>query len=414
MLVRHFSISLYILLIINSLLFPWQSLADDFKLIPSIALKGEYNDNIFFSSRNNENDFISTISPGIELIEKTERLDINLNSRLHRIIYADENDLNAYDHEHQANFLYSLTSKLGFFTNGLYKKDSQPDRDLETAGLTTGKEKRIRQQYDLGSLYDFNERNSIFISYIYSSDDYNNTDETDDVVDYSSHTGNLLLSHNFFALHRPTIGRLNFSVTRYYFDDSEISKDPIIDNYSATVGTEHEFNEVFRVTCDIGGRYSRSEFDQVTSSPVPPFETDKKKKRQSEKGAIGQIMFLYNGETTSADLSAHREFDVASSEGGVTERTSFKLDLFRRFNYELSGKLFAEYFLNKADQGKSANQDVDKETYRIGVRGRYNFSMQSELEVAYNYTRQKDNENNNNLNRNVFFIRFTYQHPIIE
>ncbi len=414
MIVRRLLISLYIASLTNFLFFPLQSLADEFKLIPSISLKGEYNDNIFFDSTNEEKDFVSTISPGFELIEKTERLNLNLNSQLHRIIYADESDLNAYDHEQRANFLFDFTPKLNLTARGLFKKDSQPDRDVETAGLTTGKEKRIRQHYEIGSLFALNERNSAFISYAYDSDDYNDIAETDEAVDFSSHTGNINLSHNFFARGRPSIGRFNFSYTRYYFDSNRISKDPIIDNYSATVGIEHEIDEVLLIAFDVGGRYSRSEFDQISTNPFPPFETKKQKQRQSEKGGIGQIVFLYNGETSKVNLSAYREFEAASSAGGVTERTSFSFNLYRQFLHELGGGLFAEYFLNKADRGKSANRNIDKETYRIGVQSRYVFSAQSELKASYNYIRQHDDENDNSLNRNVFFIRFTYKHPILE
>ena len=48
-------------------------LADDFNFTPSLGVRGEYNDNIFYTSNNAEDDSITTIIAGLELINRTER-----------------------------------------------------------------------------------------------------------------------------------------------------------------------------------------------------------------------------------------------------------------------------------------------------------------------------------------------------
>ena len=69
-----------ILLVVLLIVCANETFADEFKLIPSLTVKGEYNDNIFYTTDETEDDFITTISAGLELIERTERLDLGLSA----------------------------------------------------------------------------------------------------------------------------------------------------------------------------------------------------------------------------------------------------------------------------------------------------------------------------------------------
>ena len=73
-------IGIVILLVTLICVSPDMVSADEFKLIPSIGIREEYNDNIFYSSNDTVDDFITTIRLGLELIERTERLDLNLSA----------------------------------------------------------------------------------------------------------------------------------------------------------------------------------------------------------------------------------------------------------------------------------------------------------------------------------------------
>jgi len=48
---------------------------NEFRLVPSISIKEEYNDNIFFLTDDIRNDFITTISPSLEMVNNTEKLE---------------------------------------------------------------------------------------------------------------------------------------------------------------------------------------------------------------------------------------------------------------------------------------------------------------------------------------------------
>ncbi|MHA2283552.1 MAG: hypothetical protein ACXAC5_22140, partial [Promethearchaeota archaeon] len=52
-------------------LWPKIASADGFNLIPSLALREEFNDNIFFSVEDEVDDLITTISAGLDIVEKS-------------------------------------------------------------------------------------------------------------------------------------------------------------------------------------------------------------------------------------------------------------------------------------------------------------------------------------------------------
>jgi hypothetical protein len=124
--------------------------AAEFKAIPSIALRGEYNDNIFFTRDETISDYIGTGSPGLEIINRTERLNLNLNGAFHFIRYEDADELDSDDYDAQGRIRYQLTPVLTGSAGAAYIKDSRPDREIEETGLVQDVRTRRRQRYNGG------------------------------------------------------------------------------------------------------------------------------------------------------------------------------------------------------------------------------------------------------------------------
>src|SRR4030042_593755 len=104
---------------------------DEFKLIPSLSTKEEYNDNIFFTEEDRTKDFVTTLSPGLELIDRTEKLDLNLSARVNVLRYWSNGDLDRVNQFYRGRIGYSLHPKLKLSANAAYTRDFTPDRDLE-------------------------------------------------------------------------------------------------------------------------------------------------------------------------------------------------------------------------------------------------------------------------------------------
>jgi hypothetical protein len=81
---------------LSVLLFTWlaSSAAAELKITPSIALREEYNDNIFLTSTNKRDDFISSISPALQVGYTASILTLSLDYGLDFRLYAKNSDQN--------------------------------------------------------------------------------------------------------------------------------------------------------------------------------------------------------------------------------------------------------------------------------------------------------------------------------
>jgi hypothetical protein len=73
-----------------------------FRVLLSLDLSGEYNDNILLAPRDEESDFIWTISPGVTVELPGRNWALRLGYRADIIRYTDHNDLDTVDHTVQA------------------------------------------------------------------------------------------------------------------------------------------------------------------------------------------------------------------------------------------------------------------------------------------------------------------------
>lgn len=367
-------------------------LADEFKLVPSLAVREEYNDNIFFEDHGEIDDWITTISPSLTLMNRTERMDLNLSARGDGTKYGQNDELNEFDHHYIGNLSYRMTSRITVSGNAGYTVDSRSDRDIETTGRVQSTERRKRYTGGLAGNFVLSEKSAMSLSYAYEQNDFDDPESEDDKF----HNSNLGFTHDLSAFFPRTIGRINLGYS--YYDSS----DTTIDTYSGTVGVSYEITEVFNFLVDLGAQYSRSEILVV------------EKEKDNEWGGVGQMALSYRGELTSATLSVQKNISPASGENGTTDRTSFLFNIRRRLAEKFSASLSVAYFLNKADAGELATEDIDDRTISISPGISYEIIDDLVLDISYTYTKVRDREDNSRLRRNLVFARLTYQYPLFE
>jgi len=384
--------------------FPDAGGADEFKIVPSIAVTEEYNDNIFFDDRGEIDDWITTISPGLNLINRTEQLDLNISARGDSIKYGQNDDLNNFDQYYTGDLIYRITSQMTVSGNVGYSVESRSDRDIETTGLVQTTDKRKTYNGGLGVDYVLSEKSAVSLLYEYERNDYDDPESVDDKF----HNSNLGFSHDLSEFFPRTVGQINFGYS--YYDSSDTK----IDDYYGTVGFSWEITEVFNLLVGLGGRYTRSEVLVDTVDPLNPFITQTSKEKDDEWGGVGQVDLSYGGEVTSARLSAQKGISPAKGLNGTTDRTSFLFNISRRFAEKFSVSLSGEYFLNKADAGELATEDIDESTISIRPGLSYEIIDDLVLELSYTYTKVRDREERSRTRRNLVFVSLRYEYPLFE
>lgn len=378
---------------ISSIFFPREAMGDEFKLIPSLDLRGEYNDNIFYTESSRVRDFITTLTPGLELVNRTEKLGVNLLARIPVLKYADTRELDHTDQNYSGRLRYSLHPNWALSGGAAYVEDSRPDRDLEVTGLVTSAAIRRRQNYSAGVDHNFSEKTKAGLTYRFSRDDYSSPN----FLDLKAHDANLNFTHDLSRTLPNVVGRMNLAYSRYEYEIATI------DYYYATIGINWALDEKWNLLFDGGGSYTLSK-----SGP------EGNKQKDEGTGWVGMGSLSYKGEKTNGDLTFSHRKAPAYGTVGVTNRTSLSLGINRRFTYEFSGGLSAGYFINKGEEGKFSTAAFDQESFYVNPRLRYEFTKDMALEGSYNFSFTKDKESNTEVPRSLFMIRLYIQHAFFE
>jgi hypothetical protein len=383
------------------LLLPGRAKGEELKLIPSLGLKEEYNDNLFFTEKDKKGDFVTTISPGLELSDRTERLDFNLSGHVRGLIYARNADLDDVDYDGRGRFSYSLQPNLKFSANGELRKDSTPGQVLEPTGLVTSVTTYHKYLIGSGLDYAWTEKTKTNLSYSYTQYKYdysqfagllNTTTET--------HDASLGLIHDLSQYLLNTAVRTSLGYSRY------LSHNTTVQYYYGTVGVNRALNEKWTLLLDIGPSYNQSELELEGLM-------GREKVTQSGTGFFGQATLSYRGEKSTGDLTFNHRLMPGSGTVGVTENTSLTLGLTYRFTYELSGRLSTGFYMNKAARGKYSIAGLDEITFNINPVIRYEFTKDFAVEASYSYYWVKDKLADAERARNLFMVNFIFQYPII-
>ncbi len=402
--------ALFYLLCLFACLFPVFAHGAEVRLLPSIAQKLEYNDNIFVFGQGTaitqKHDFISTTSGGLQLLTNTERLNMDLSARIDQLFYHDNTDLNSTDQFYKGALRYSVTPKLTVALRGSYSRDSRPDRELLTAGLVLNALRREISSEGITAEYTLGEKTAAALSYDHGQYWYRSNTAADMSYDAST----LAFVRDIRNYVPNTKARLNLGYTRYTFTGLEVN------NYEATAGFEYALHEKWTFLVDAGTRYTESRFDALKIVGVlgPFVFVSTENVTSTGTAAIGTAKLAYKGEATTADLSYNQDVMPAYGSLGTVERTALVLNVSRKLTYELTGSLYAGYFTNKSKAAESSAQTLNYETVYAGPAMRYDFNRDMSLEGSYMFTQVQDKVAETTAKRNVFFVRFFIQHAILE
>lgn len=413
-------LELVLLIIVAGIFRPAAARGDDFSLIPSVGMRQAYHDNIFFDEKDPKNDLVTTLSPALRLIEKTERLGVVISSRLDWILYLDHDDFNATDQYHTAKVTYRLNERTRISSEAGYTKDSRRDRDVEETGLVMGTNTRNRYQCCLSGDYALSEKAGAALSYAYQQDDFDDPESTD----YHAHTLNLSLSYDLSRHISQTLAHLNLGYARYEYPSQAV------DYYSLSLGASRELSETLSFLFSAGARCTVSEFSSTLYMPVyfseaypdipiependfiVSYQTVPYSQKSETWGTVGQMALTYKGERTRGKLALAQDVREASGISGTTERTSLIFDVNRKFSEKFRGDVSARYYLNQSDQEGDA--DIDEQTFRVSIRLRYEFTRKMHLEASHVFTFVADAGDGTDTKRNVVSFRFVSEHPWLE
>lgn len=397
----RYSAILFIMLLLVS--FPAFAWGDDFSLVPSFSVQEQYNSNIFLTATGIKNDFITTLSPGVEMVDRTGRLDTDLSLHLDQLEYASSQGLNATNQMYNGSLRYLVSPLFGVSAGAGYTRNSNPTlgTTLSTNIVTTAVPWN-HISYSLSSDYQFTEKTAGSVSYTYGRDYYQSSQFLSD----TTQNVNAGLVYDL-GKYIPTVkGRMNVGYSYYYYPGNRL------DSVMGTVGFSKDFNEVWSVQADAGIRNTWSAI--IIPIQIIGFGSINVPVNTEGLGWVGDMSLNYNGELGSASLTYNRSLTPAYGLNGAAEQNALSLATRYRFSYELSASFSTSYFTLKSLASQFSAQEIDQQTFNINPRVRYEFSKDMALESSYEYDVINNPASNSKTKRQLFSVRFYVQHPFFK
>ena len=389
---------------------PTAVLADERKAVPSIALKQEYNDNLYFSTRSRQSDFISTVSPALELMNNTERLQAGLKLQVDSSYYQANQTLDSVDQDFSGSLRYALSPRTNLFTAAGYRRDSRVDSEFTQTGLILGAVPRDRYSYRLGGDYALSELMGMKLTYSFNSETY----ESALYSDYKSNDVSWELNRDLSTLLSRTVGRMRLGTAKYDYTGTQNSNNGSqTTNYTGTIGAERSYDERFSYFADIGLRYTESTFNtfHVVPTEIPfLFQVVPYQAQTDGTGLTGQAGVTYKGELNDATVAFSHDIGAASGSSGTVERTTLQGNAVRRLNETSRVAFSAGYALNKSTQDGRATAAIDEVSYWLQPRLVYDVTRQFSIETSYSYALVHYNVTSTEAYRNLVLLRLVYQY----
>jgi len=384
--VSHYFVIICLFVIASTIFSFRPGWANEFRVIPSLAIAERYNDNIGLAekSENPQRDWITTITPGLLLGTRTERLDATLSGRLDGNYYAKYDHRNKWDHFYNGNIRYQATDRLGLGARAGYSILYSEDSEIETTGLVQPSGRRDRTNAGASVDYRLGSLTTAALSYDYDKTRYDDQEYND----YWGQTAGLGLTRQ---LSETTKGRMNFGYSNYHYTDNTV------DSYKGTLGFSRDISPRWNILCDAGANFTKTTFTE-------------------DWGFTGLLAITYKDNYNTGSLTVSKDILPASSRNrdGSTDRTAAMLNFRRRFTQELSGFLQGGYYWNQSDAGQYSRQEVDDRTATGSVGLRYDFTKDIYMEASYRYTRVDHEQRNTYAEQNIALIRFYLQHSFLQ
>jgi hypothetical protein len=361
--------------------------AGGFLIYPSTSINGQYNDNIFATKDNEEDDFIFTFSPQIAVRSNFPRhsLDFTVQSDVGR--YVDHTDENFWDYNAEVGGRLDITRSNRLTAAARFGREHEERDDPEDPGADVTREPVEYYVFggDLGFEQDFNRFNFGLLG-TFDRRDYNEEDPDLDEDERDRNLYGARLRTGYFI--SPRINA--FLQGGYRREQRDASNRSGRDNdvYTGAVGTAIDFTGLLFGEAFVG--WSLQEFDDSQFD--------------SENGLTYGVGLTWNPtQLTSLRLDGAGGFtpsDVGSS--NLSNRIALRVDHELLRNVLIGGQV---------SYRRDDFQDADRTDNRFDVGPDITYLLNRYLSVGagYTFTTRDSDDSDREFTRNLFTLRLNAQ-----
>ncbi|MFZ1986299.1 MAG: hypothetical protein WAU91_17935 [Desulfatitalea sp.] len=375
--------------------------AADTRIIPTVSLREDYNDNLFFTSEEEEEDYITTLTAGLIFFSRSERSRIDLSGAVAPFFYRDHNSLNETDADCRAAAMYRLTPVVSMNLNGTMEIDHRPDRDIDSTGLVFSTDRRDRYHARAQTNLALNETNGLEMAYDYDQDNWH--DELSDRLDYDGHAVRLGYLYDIGPRLHVTQLTIDAGHGRYSYDTARMNSSYL------SIGANRMLDELLRVRAYGGARYTDMEYDLV-----PEGASSDEMRENKSWNALGGIKMEYLGARTRCGLTLSHDLRPTSGTQGPSNLTRGILNVSRRLQEKFALGFSAGYFMNRAKADEYFADEIEQDTLSLRPYLRWQFFEHFALEGAYGYTALDDRTTDERTKRHTLYVQITFGYSLLD
>jgi hypothetical protein len=397
----------YVFLFLFLIAIPMTARGGEMCLTPSLAFAEAYNTNILLATDLDliRKDYIATLSPGLELADRTERAEALLSLRLDRLRYARNEGLNDTNQLYSGSLRYAATERFRVSADAGYQEISNPSLIALPSQSTPPSPLSLVATPVQGVLasassdYQLSETASITSAYRFNWHSYEIPRYRDRSHDVSAGLTVRLDRH----LPRST-GRLNMDYTRIDLPNTRTI------NVATTVGISHDLSEAWSFLVNGGLRYTSWELfpdQELPSSGQSPSASGIVGKRTDWAGT-GEFSLDYHGQQTGAGLSYIKDFAMTYLASGIqapAERDTISLTARYQYSHELSASLTA------VSSRYSIVHTLSQSSMTVTPAVRYAITRDLAVEASYERVRI-DYVASGTADREMYLIRLSAGYPL--
>lgn len=331
---------------------------------PSLETSGSYNNNIFFSSRDKEDDFIASVAPSLDLAVKTERFNLSAKPTFALVRYLDNPNLSRDREKYDIEMLARLSQRFELTAYSEYKKDSTQESEQDETGTVGFLSDRYRFFWSGGTNYLISEATKLKLNYNHSATSY----DLGENIDWKFNTAAITGSH--MMKDQKTEASLSLSFSKYVSDANKTN------SLDGTLGFARKITERSSIKANLGVRRTTVDLDLKNTQD----EGSTKK-----WGGVFSFDLNTRNEIVTTKLAYSRNL-THDSLGEPIERDQIRLNNYFRTS-ELTALIFDARVGQSRSESSSSNQK--KTDFTLTPSFKYIFSKNSNLRFWYSYAYNK-------------------------
>ena len=388
--------------------------AEGYYLKPVFSANERYLSNLFMRPVPLQDNWITTLSPGVNFGILNENGDLNSNFTWNHLFYTNQSELDIDEQLFNVAYQHKNIERLQWGFDGSYNNRSSLNTEGTVNGLVFTQVMSKQLSLAPSVSYNVDELSTLSLDYSYNKTTYEKN-RNSFLANYDYHQVSSTFNHHYTEFDQMNV---TLSSSRYNTQVQNLTTF----NHVAQLGWQHSFSEQLVAYVSGGMNYSQAESTQqipahcvfdlsLVNSPCSPFRLEPASEITTKKSGFGKVFrasIQKSFERGSVSLIGSQNQTPTSQ--GLQTQQQLAINTTYTINERWSTGLSASYssYEVTGQQNGSSNRTL----YSISPNIRWKLSPEINVGLSYSFGQQKFQGGNQPSQGNTVELQFSYQPQI--